>query len=55
MTANKRKGEAFSAGCGVCDETVALVRGLACESCDVVVHDLQLPEAAAKAKTLWHA
>ncbi len=55
MTANKRKGEAFSAGCGVCDETVALVRSLACESCDVVVHDLQLPEAAAKAKTLWHA
>ncbi len=50
MTANKRKVEVFSAGCGVCDETVALVRSLACGSCDVVVHDMQQPEAAAKAK-----
>jgi predicted thioredoxin/glutaredoxin len=50
MTANKRKVEVFSAGCGVCDETVALVRSLACGSCDVVVHDMQQPEAVAKAK-----
>jgi glutaredoxin 3 len=50
MTANKRKVEVFSAGCGVCDETVALVRSLACGSCDVVVHDMHQPGAAAKAK-----
>ncbi len=50
MTVNKRKVEVFSAGCGVCDETVALVRSLACESCDVVVHDIHQPEVAAKAK-----
>ena len=50
MTANKRKVEAFSAGCGVCDETVALVRSLACGSCDVVVHDLHQSEVAAAAK-----
>lgn len=30
MTANKRKVEVFSAGCGVCDETIALVQKLAC-------------------------
>lgn len=50
MTANKRKVEVFSAGCGVCDETVALVQSLTCESCDVVVHDMQQPEVVAKAK-----
>lgn len=50
MTANKRNVEVFSAGCGVCDETVALVRSLACESCDVVIHDIHQPEVAAKAK-----
>ena len=50
MTQNKRKVEVFSAGCGVCDETVALVQRLACGSCDVVVDDVHKPEAAAKAK-----
>jgi glutaredoxin 3 len=50
MTANKRKVEVFSAGCAVCDETVALVQSLACESCDVVVHDMHQPEVAATAK-----
>lgn len=50
MTVNKRKVEVFSAGCGVCDETIALVRELACDSCDVVVQDMHQPEVAAKAK-----
>ncbi|MGH9587925.1 MAG: thioredoxin family protein [Acidobacteriaceae bacterium] len=50
MTANKRKVEVFSAECGVCDETVALVRKLACGSCEVVVHDMHHPDVAAKAK-----
>ncbi len=50
MTAKKRKVEVFSAGCGVCDETIALVQSLACGSCDVVIHDMHIPEVAAKAK-----
>jgi len=50
MTQNKRKVEVFSAGCGVCDEAVALVKKLACGSCDVAVHDMHKPEVAAKAK-----
>jgi len=50
MTANKKKVEVFSAGCGVCDETIALVKRLACDSCEVIVHDMKKPELAAKAK-----
>lgn len=50
MTANKRKVEVFSAGCGVCDETIALVQKLACGSCEVVVHDMHKPDAASTAK-----
>jgi glutaredoxin 3 len=50
MTANKRKVEVFSAGCGLCDETIALVKRLACDSCEVIVHDMKKPELAAKAK-----
>ena len=48
--ANTRKVEVFSAGCGLCDETIALVQSLACGSCDVIVHDMKQPEVAAKAK-----
>ena len=51
MTADKRKVEVFSAGCGVCEETIALVQKLACGSCDVVVHDMHKPEVAAVAKS----
>lgn len=50
MSINKREVEVFSAGCGVCNETVALVQSLACGSCDVVVHDMHKPEVAVKAK-----
>lgn len=50
MTANKRNIEVFSAGCAACDETVALVQKLACDSCEVVVHDMHKPEVAARAK-----
>lgn len=46
----KNNVEVFSAGCGVCDEAVALVEKLACGSCDVVVRDMRQPEVAAKAK-----
>lgn len=49
MTA-KRKVEVFTAGCAVCDETVALVKRVACSSCDVEVHDMRQPASAQKAK-----
>jgi glutaredoxin len=50
MTTNNRKVEVFSAGCQVCNETIAVVRKLACGSCEVVVQDMHNPEVAAKAK-----
>ncbi len=48
----KRKVEIFSAGCPVCDETVALVRDLACPSCAVEVIDMRQKDGAARAKAL---
>lgn len=37
----KRLVEVFIAGCPLCDETVKLVRELACPCCEVRVHDLR--------------
>lgn len=48
----KRKVEVFSAGCGVCDETVKLVKSIACPSCDVTVLDMKNPEVAKRARAL---
>ena len=42
--------EVFSAGCGVCEETVALVREIACDSCAVELLDMNDAAVAAKAK-----
>lgn len=36
----KRRVEVFTAGCPLCDETVKLVKELACTSCDVTVYNL---------------
>ena len=47
----KRKIEIFSAGCAVCDETVAMVKRVACSSCDVEVLDMHSSADAAKAKS----
>ncbi|MCA1623925.1 MAG: thioredoxin family protein [Acidobacteria bacterium] len=47
---NKRRIEIFSAGCSVCDETIALVKQIACPSCDVEILDMRETEAAEKAK-----
>lgn len=47
---NKRKVEIFSAGCGVCDETIKLVEQIACESCEVEVLDMQQEDVAKRAK-----
>jgi len=49
----KRLVEVFTAGCPLCDETVKLVRELACESCEIQVWDLRegnsTPESLEKA------
>lgn len=50
--ADKRKVEVFSAGCGVCDEAVELVKKIACSSCDVIVHDMKDIEVVKRAKAL---
>ena len=47
---SKRKIEVFTAGCAACDEAVALVRTLACSSCDVEILDMHDAKTAAKAK-----
>lgn len=41
MGTAKRKVEVFTAGCPICDETVSLVKSLACPSCQVQVYDLR--------------
>ena len=48
----KRTVEILSAGCPVCSETVSLVRGLACLSCEVTVLDMNEPEVAERARSL---
>ncbi len=37
---SKRKVEVFTAGCLVCEDTVKMVKDMACESCEVVVYNL---------------
>lgn len=39
--ADKRKVEVFTAGCLLCDQTVRLVKELACPSCEVIVYDIK--------------
>ncbi len=51
MTA-KRRVEVFSAGCEVCEAAVALVKSIACESCQIEVLDMNDPGVAEKAREL---
>jgi len=51
MTA-KRKVEVFSAGCTACEDTIAIVRDLACPSCEVEVIDMHQAGGAERAKAL---
>lgn len=47
----KRMVEVFVAGCPLCDESVELVRGLLCPSCELHVLDMRTDKKAqAKAK-----
>jgi len=46
----KRKIQVFSTGCPVCDETVELVKRLACASCEVTVFDVNDVAVVTQAK-----
>ena len=48
----KRKIEIFSAGCPTCDETVQMVKRLACPSCEIAVLDMKDTNSAKRAKSL---
>ena len=48
--ATTRKIEVFSAGCSVCDDTVALINRIACPPCEVLILDMHKPETAEKAR-----
>lgn len=46
MTTKKRTVEVFSAGCPCCQEAVALVKSVACPSCEVRVLDMKTDKTA---------
>jgi len=48
----KRKIEIFSADCSLCDETVKLVKRIACPSCEITVLDMKDSAVASHAKSL---
>lgn len=48
--ATTHKIEVFSAGCSVCDDTVALINRIACPSCEVLILDMHKSETAEKAR-----
>ncbi len=50
--ADKRQIEIFSAGCAVCNDVVALVNKIACDSCEVTVLDMKDAAVAGRAKEL---
>ena len=47
-----RQIEIFSAGCPACEDTVELIKGIACPSCHVSVLDMHDAEVARRAKDL---
>ncbi len=47
-----RQIEIFSAGCQVCEDTVALIQQIACPSCEVTVLDMKNHIVTQRAKSL---
>ena len=47
--ATTRKIEVFSAGCSLCDDTVAMINRIACPSCEIRILDIHQPEVSKKA------
>ena len=52
MNAPTRAVTVFSAGCPICEETLAHIRALACPSCDLEVVDVHDPSGAERARSL---
>ncbi len=52
IMARKRTIEIYSAGCSICEETIAAVREIACDSCEVTVLQMSDPAVAARASAL---
>ena len=52
MMTTKRTIEVFSAGCAACEDTIQLVNGIACPSCEITVLDMRDARVAARAKQL---
>ncbi|WP_036250325.1 thioredoxin family protein [Methylobacter sp. BBA5.1] len=48
----KRKIEIFSADCPLCEETVELVKRIACPACEITVLDMKDAAVADRAKSL---
>ncbi|MCB0327094.1 MAG: thioredoxin family protein [Bdellovibrionales bacterium] len=48
----KRKIEIFSAGCSVCEESIQMVKRIACSSCEIVILDMKDSEISRRAKSL---
>ena len=48
--ATTRKIEVFSAGCAVCEDTMALINKIACPSCEVEILDMHKAEVSSRAK-----
>jgi len=48
----KRQVEIFTAGCPACSETVQLVQSVVCESCEVMVLDMNDVAVAERAKEI---
>jgi hypothetical protein len=44
--------EVFTAGCVCCDEAVALVKRIACPSCEVTIRDMKQERSIRRAKEL---
>lgn len=49
-TSMARKVEVFTAGCPLCEPVVEMVKRIACDQCDVTVHNLQEAEGARRAQ-----
>lgn len=47
-----RQIEIFSAGCSICNETIELVRNLACKSCEISILDMHQDSVSKRAKEL---
>lgn len=47
-----RTVEIFSAGCSVCEDAIAMVKDLACSSCEIQVRDMSDEGVAERAETL---